>query len=397
VLDQSEFVREGRLAHLIVYPNLGDEPRPHAHRLRRHLPICYVAHTAFCSRRNAESPPASTDDTDMASVSLRELELHPVETEEQIPTIDISPLKTGDVASRLAVANAFGKAAEDYGFALIVGHDIPASVISGGFDAGRRFFELPDDYKRSIQERRSNRGYQPMYDNLRHDGKPSAQEGYTIGHPISPTDPELAKLPFHSLTPWPPLEHFREPLEALYWALFGLGRDLLGALALHLGARDDFFESALTETYSHMRINHYPPHETVAHVADEGVFAHRDESLMTLLLQDENSGLQVGTRDERWIPVAPNPKAVVVNVGKMLRHWTGGRYDAALHRVINRSGRDRYSIPLFMHPGFHTVVDPRDLVGRVDGYPPIVAGETVNASFATTRKSWNDVAEDTAS
>ncbi len=319
---------------------------------------------------------------------------HPSDVaEHRIPTIDISPLRDGDVAARAAVVDAIGSAAEIYGFALIVGHGIAPSVIDGGFAAGRSFFELPDAYKRSIVEKRSNRGYQPMFDNVAYDGKPSAQEGYTIGHPIGPTDPALAALPFHSVTPWPPLPEFRERLEALYWALFGLGRDLLGAMALHLGARADFFESALTDTYSHLRINHYPPQEAVAHVADEGVFAHRDESLVTLLLQDENSGLFVMGRHGDWLPVAPNPEAVVVNVGKMLRHWTGGRYEAALHRVINRSGRDRYSIPLFVHPGYHTVVDPRDLVGSVDdpvAWPPIVAGETVNASFATTRKSWND-------
>ena len=314
---------------------------------------------------------------------------------DRIPTIDIGPYRRADPGERAAVVDAIGRAAEEYGFALVVGHGIAPAVTDGAFDAGRRFFELPDDYKRSIQERRSNRGYQPMYDNLRPDGKPSAQEGYTIGHPVPPTDPALLALPFHSTTPWPPLPDFREPLETLYWSLFDLGRNLLGAMASHLGARDDFFEHALTETYSHLRINHYPPQEVVSHIADEGVFAHRDESLITLLLQDRNSGLQVMGRDGGWIPVAPDPEAVVVNVGKMLRHWTAGRYQAALHRVINRSGRDRYSIPLFVHPGYHTVVDPRELPGAghaVADYPPIVAGDAVNASFATTRKSWNEMA-----
>jgi isopenicillin N synthase-like dioxygenase len=186
---------------------------------------------------------------------------------------------------------------------------------------------------------------------------------------------------------------FRGRFEALYWALFDLGRDLLGALALHLGADARFFEHALVDTYSHMRINHYPQHETVAHVADEGVFAHEDESLVTLLLQDGNSGLQVMGRDGSWIDVEPNPDAVVVNVGKMLRHWTAGRYNAALHQVINLSGRDRYSIPLFMHPGLRTVVDPMQLTGHAaPQFPLIVAGETVRASFAATRASWKDAA-----
>ena len=307
-----------------------------------------------------------------------------------IPTIDFAAFRDS-AASRDDVAAAIGHAAEVYGFALVVGHGIEASVVEGGFAAGRSFFALPEAVKRTMQETGSDRGYQPMFDNLRDDGKPSAQEGFTMGHPTAPVDRSLRAEPFHAPTPWPDLPDFRPRCEALYAALFALGRDVLGAMALHLRTRPDFFDAALADTYSHLRINHYPPHEAVAHVADEGVFAHADESLVTLLLQDGNSGLQVMGRDGAWIDVLPDPAAVVVNVGKMLRHWTGGRYTAALHQVVNRSGRDRYSIPLFVHPGLRTVVDPRDVVVGRDldpGYPPIVAGEAVRASFAATRASW---------
>jgi isopenicillin N synthase-like dioxygenase len=317
----------------------------------------------------------------------------------RIPTIDFAAYRHGTAAERAALVAALGNAAEVYGFVLIVGHGIAPEVLRGGFDAGRSFFELPESVKRTMQETGSDRGYQPMFDNLRDDGKPSGQEGYTMGHPVMPADPELAAEPFHAPTPWPPVANFRERFEALYDAMFELGRDLLGAMAVHLGADAKFFEHALVDTYSHMRINHYPPHEAIAHVADEGVFAHHDESLITLLLQDGNSGLQVMGRDGAWIDVQPNPAAVVVNVGKMLRHWTGGRYNAALHQVINVSGRDRYSIPLFMHPALRTVVDPRDLVGGVapdPAFPPIVAGATVQASFAATRASWKEMAAEGA-
>lgn len=311
----------------------------------------------------------------------------------RIPTIDFSAYRDGTAAQRAAGVAAIGHAAEVYGFALIVGHGIAPSVLRGGFDAGRSFFELPEATKRTMQETGSDRGYQPMFDNLRGDGKPSAQEGYTMGHPVTPSDPGLAAEAFHAPTPWPPVVAFRERFETLYAAMFDLGRELLGAMATHLGADARFFEQALVDTYSHMRINHYPPHETVSHVADEGVFAHHDESLVTLLLQDGNSGLQVMGREGAWIDVQPNPDAVVVNVGKMLRHWTGGRYNAALHQVINLSGRDRYSIPLFMHPALRTVVDPAELTGRADkAFPPLVAGEAVHASFAATRASWKDAA-----
>ena len=319
--------------------------------------------------------------------------------DERIPTIDFAAYRDGTQAERDALVDALGRAAEVYGFVLIVGHGISPDVLRGGFEAGSTFFSLPEEIKRQMLETGSDRGYQPMFDNLRDDGKPSAQEGYTMGHPVPPTDRSLIGEAFYAPTPWPDLPDFQARFEALYGAMFALGRDLLGALALHLGARADFFDAALVDTYSHMRINHYPPHETVSHVADEGVFAHHDESLLTLLMQDGNSGLQVMGNDGAWIDVEPNRDAVVVNVGKMLRHWTGGRYNAALHQVINSSGRDRYSIPLFMHPGLRTVVDPRDLVGGVEPdprYPPIVAGATVHASFAATRASWKQAEQGAA-
>ena len=303
---------------------------------------------------------------------------------DRIPTIDWSGPRASTVA-------AIGRAAEVYGFMLVRNHGIAPAVIDAAFDAGHRFFALPDAEKARMKGGRSDRGYHPMFDNLREDGKPSGQEGYTMGHPVPPTDASLAALPFYAPTPWPGIDGFRPALETLYDAMFRLGRDLLGAMAEQLGAPERFFDAALADTYSHLRINHYPPQEAVAHVAEEGVFAHFDESLLTLLLQDRNSGLQVMGRDGLWIPVEPDPAAVVVNVGKMLRHWTGGRYNAALHQVINHSGRDRYSIPLFMHPSFRTIVDPRTLNGRdVDGYAPIVAGDTVNAAFAIARQSWKD-------
>lgn len=305
---------------------------------------------------------------------------------DRIPTIDF--------ADRRARVAGIGSAAEAYGFMLIRGHGIDSVVLDAAFDAGRRFFAMPEAEKLPMKDGRSDRGYHPMFDNLREDGKPSGQEGYTMGHPTRPADASLAALSFYSPTPWPDLAGFRAALETLYDAMFVLGRDLLGAMASHLGADERFFDAALHDTYSHLRINHYPPHEAIAHVADEGVFAHLDESLLTLLLQDRNSGLQVMGRDGLWIPVEPDPTAVVVNVGKMLRHWTGGRYNAALHQVINHSGRDRYSIPLFMHPSFRMTVDPRALTGRAhEGYPPLVAGDTVYAAFSTSRQSWKDAAE----
>ncbi|MBC9205260.1 hypothetical protein IBL26_00315 [Roseomonas aerophila] len=84
-----------------------------------------------------------------------------------------------------------------------------------------------------------------------------------------------------------------------------------------------------------------------------GLAPHTDTGFMTLLAQNDVPGLNIGTRDGRWIDAPAIPGTFIVNGGDMLRRWTNDRFLATPHRVINRSGKERYSIPLF----FDTTLD----------------------------------------
>lgn len=316
-----------------------------------------------------------------------------------IPTLDFSPFVSGDAGDRHRVATAIGDAFERYGFIQLVGHGIPLDTLAGAFAAAEAFFDRPDAWKRQVQDRKTNRGFIPMFDAVVPGQKPSGHEAYSVGHLTRPTDPDLLALPLYAATPWPDMPGFRERLEACYAAMYALSQQLLGAVALHLGVAEDFFVEASRASYSNMRVIHYPPAEAVADVTDIGVRAHEDEGLVTLLVQDMNGGLAVQGPGGDWLPVVPNREALVINVGKLLRRWTNGRYRAAMHMVVNRSGRERYSIPLFVHPSWHTRVDPMSLMGEAPAGPdfaPIVAGEQVYANFMARRKSWQEEQAPTA-
>jgi isopenicillin N synthase-like dioxygenase len=308
-----------------------------------------------------------------------------------IPTLDFDAFLAGDAADRHRVATAIGAAFERYGFIQLVGHGVPQAALDGAFAAAEAFFDRPEAWKREVQDRKNNRGYIPMFDTALPGQKPGGHEAFSVGHLTRPDDPMLRDLPFHAETPWPAMPGFRERVEACYAAMYACSQQVLAAVALHLGVAEDFFVEASRETYSNMRVIHYPPAEAIAATTDIGVRAHADEGLITLLVQDMNGGLAVQGPAGDWLPVVPNREAMVINVGKLLRRWTNGRYQAAMHKVVNRSGRERYSIPLFVHPSHSTRIDPLTLVGQAPAGPdfaPITAGEEVYRNFMARRLSW---------
>jgi isopenicillin N synthase-like dioxygenase len=132
-----------------------------------------------------------------------------------------------------------------------------------------------------------------------------------------------------------------------------LGLALLPLYATALDLDPGFFTPLFAPPMFTLRMSHYPRHEGT----DENEFGlapHSDTSFMTLLAQNKVPGLSIRLPNGTWVDAPALPGSFLVNGGDMLRRWTNERFLATPHRVINRSGQERYAIPFFFDCAYTT-------------------------------------------
>lgn len=110
-----------------------------------------------------------------------------------------------------------------------------------------------------------------------------------------------------------------------------------------------------------LRIIHYPP---IGKNIDPGSIraeAHEDINLITILISGSQPGLQVKSKENKWVDVKSDPGWLIINIGDMLQECSGGYYPSTTHRVINPKGLNisRYSIPLFIHPSDEVILSEK--------------------------------------
>lgn len=309
-----------------------------------------------------------------------------------LPVIDVSGLRSGDAVTRQAVGAEIRTACADLGFFYITGHGIDGALRRAVFAEAARFFALPDADKLAVHMERSpcNRGYEPLRaQTLEADAPPDLKEGFYIGEEMPVDDPRVLAGGFN-LGPnqWPDgLQSFATVMTDYFAAMTELSNLLMRGIALSLALDEDYFDDFCTDPIANLRLLHYPPQPANAHPDEKGCGAHTDFGGITILMQDDNGGLQVMGADGRWIHATPIEDAYIVNLGDMIARWTNDRYRSTLHRVVNVSGRDRYSVPFF-HSGRpdHEVSALPGCLGEDETprYPPTTVDAHMREMYART-------------
>jgi len=285
-----------------------------------------------------------------------------------LPVVSLTALAAGDAAQVALIADA----CRANGFFYVSDHGAEAELATLA-DESRRFFALPEADKAAIAMAHGGlawRGWFPVGGELT-SGRPDLKEGLYLGEELGAGDRRVAAgWPMHGANQWPAaLPALRPAVLAYMAAVTRAAHALMRGVALSLGLPAGYFHDRYTADPTVLfRIFHYPATPPAALMHDGadygfGVGEHTDYGLLTLLAQDDNGGLQIKAREGTWFDAPPIPGTLVCNIGDMLDRLTRGVYRSAPHRVINSSGRDRLSWPLFFDPAFDAVVEPLPLSG----------------------------------
>ncbi|KAL2653388.1 hypothetical protein R1flu_021516 [Riccia fluitans] len=285
-----------------------------------------------------------------------------------ILVIDIAGLSAdgNDVAvRRRKIVSEITHAYETWGIFQIINHGVSQQLVNDVHKQAHEFFSLPPEIKERIrvetQELSESNNYHqqgflrkpadPMNTSWREDLAFSSSWNKSKGMI------ERAWLDMGAST----VKTVHEYLKSMD----DLDMKLLEILAKGLGLDSGFFLQNLchvrtSEKPYYWQVNFHPPCQHTEQTI--GIPPHSDPCILTLLSQENVSGLQA-MKGGRYMDVLPTPGALVVNVGDLLEAWSNGRFQSAVHRVVVSTKQERVSWAFLMYPSHSVVVEaPKQLI-----------------------------------
>jgi isopenicillin N synthase-like dioxygenase len=317
-------------------------------------------------------------------------------TREEVPILDLTPLNEGQPLTVLA--QELRRACETIGFFYVVNHGAPQKVVDDVFAATTRYFALPHEKRMELRlDERFRRGFMPQGINQHPGYAPDLKESYEFALDLSMEDPDVvAGRPLHGPNRWPAdMPWLRAAAQAYFDETLALGKRLLRLFAVSLELDEGFFLQFTRKPMVQSRLFHYPPQPAITEEKQLGVAPHSDYGMITLLTQDPIGGLELRKRDGEWISAPWIDGTFVINLGDMFKVWTNDLYVSNLHRVVNRSGKERYSIPTFFNLDYDTPVACLASCQSADHppkYPPIKSGDYLVKRFREVQKYGQPIA-----
>ncbi|KAF8731782.1 hypothetical protein HU200_015720 [Digitaria exilis] len=263
----------------------------------------------------------------------------------EVPVIDLGKLFNPNFAEEESARLRF--ACEDWGFFRLVNHGIPEEIIASIRTDIERFFKLPLEVKSDYSQLPGDlQGYGQSFVVSESQTLDWSDMFVIIAHPAQARDMKY----------WPVQPHtFRKSIEDYSSELMKTTHSIVTVIAKTLNIDLELIGDKYVCQY--LRMNYYPPCMTMAEKV-LGFSPHSDGSFLTLLLEVNSvEGLQIKRRNA-WVPVKPNPNALLVNVGDFLEIMSNGKYKSIEHRVRINTKQERLTLSAFYVPSLDGLVSP---------------------------------------
>lgn len=273
-----------------------------------------------------------------------------------VPIIDISALVDGKNKQAVEdTANLIGKACEEIGFFIIVGHKVDPLIIKNAWEVTRTFFDQPLEEKVQYIKPQDVYpfGYTELGGEVLSAGKAVENNSIDVttvnksSISTTSTPPDLKEMfslgPKHGagfpdrIFPHNPIM-FEDAWTKYYDTLSELARQILKAFAITMKLNDDlYFEKFIDHHASALRAINYPVVPGNGHLLPNQLraSAHTDYGTITILKSD-GPGLQV-SKDKSppiWYDVPYVEEGFIINLGDLMRRWTNDQWLSTLHRVV---------------------------------------------------------------
>ncbi|KAJ9545751.1 hypothetical protein OSB04_025458 [Centaurea solstitialis] len=285
-------------------------------------------------------------------------------TSVHLPVFDISKSLTPSSMASLSLA------CKEWGFFHIINHGISKDLYTKLRFLSYQLFSLPYDRKLKAGPTSNAKTYtphfiaSPFFESLRVSGpdfRASAQS--SVEALLNQTNSE-----------------FCEVLREYGVKMRSLSKKITEILLMCLG--EDFereFESEFSKCEGYVRINNYSPPESRMAMGKgvEGLGMHTDMSCLTIVYQDDVGGLQVRSKDGKWLDIDPCEETLVVNIGDLLHAWSNGRLRSSEHRVVLKECVNRFSLAFFWCFEDNKVIfAPDEVVGEdLRSYRPFLCSD----------------------
>ncbi|KAJ4951228.1 hypothetical protein NE237_028060 [Protea cynaroides] len=289
------------------------------------------------------------------------------------PVIDMSIIGgASGTAEKKAMLELLGSACREWGLFQVVNHGISPALLDEVKRVSRAFFDLP------------------MEEKLKYANNPVTYEGYgNRTGTVKGSTLDWNDYFYHFIRPasatngqknWPHQpEAYRTVISEYGEKVMGLSKALLSIFSEDLGLekKETLLESLGGDENlgAGYRMNFYPkcPQPELA----LGLSPHTDPGAMTVLLQDQVSGLQL-YKDGVWISVPPLQDALTVLIADHLEILSNGIYESVNHRTIVNSEKERMSIVIFIYPEGNKMIGPLEEVVKKRDCSPLYTEMTFN-------------------